>query len=125
LGICASVGADWIEIETECDDGWTTARNLMQRLRIADTVRRYLLGDDMPRSLRFELRVEGDDRLIRVDGTERIFRGMRIAGDTRWSGSCQIDDCHVTVTTTGSATVDAIESTDANDLTDDPPRRPS
>jgi len=78
-----------------------------------------MLGNDTPLSLAFDLRVEVNDRLIHVDGIERTFRGMRIGGDTRWSGSCQIDDCHVTVATTGSATATAIEATDANDLTDD------
>jgi hypothetical protein len=125
FGISATLSTGSIEIDTELAERWTPHRNLKQRLQVADAVRHYLLSHDADLTLPFDLRIESEDRLVHVDGIERTFHGMRIAGDTRWSGTCEIDQRHVTVTATGPATVEAIETTDATDLNDNPPPRPS
>lgn len=120
LGICATLADGEIEIGTELA-GPRSTTGLTQRLNIADALRHYLHGHEGDLTLPLDLRVEPEDRSIRVDGVERTFHGMRVVGDDRWSGSCVADDRHINVTTTGSAAVDAIETTDAEDLNDSPP----
>jgi len=73
--------------------------------------------------LPLELRAESEDRRISVDDVEHVFHGVRVVGGDRWSGSCEVGDVRITVSITGSATVDAVESTDGHNLGDSPTMR--
>jgi hypothetical protein len=44
-----------------------------------------------------------DDREHTVDDVARTFRGVRIEGDPRWIGFCDLDGIRLTTTTTSTA----------------------
>lgn len=108
-----------IEVDTDSIERRAPA-SLHQRAQISAALTHYLHDLQASLVLPLELRVESEDRTISVDGLERVFRGLCVAGSDRWSGSCEVGDVRITVSITGSASLDAIESTDGHDLNDSP-----
>jgi hypothetical protein len=123
LGICATLGDGEVTVDTELAEHRMIA-SIELRRQVADALLHYVHRHEEELSLPLDVRVEPRDRTIRVDGVEQTFHGAQVAGSTRWSGSCVVGGRHITVTTTGLATVDAIETTDASDLSDSPPPAP-
>jgi len=121
LGISGRLDGADVEIDTMLSDRWARRPGLEQRDRIAQTVWHDLFADDDIVSLPLEVRIDSADRVITVDGEEQTFSGVRIAGTSRWSGSCFVGDLLIRVTVTEPAVVRAIVSTDGDGLDEFPP----
>jgi len=93
------------------------------RLRVADELSRFVLEHPDPVGLPWRIDVSPETRTVLVDDIATDFAGVRVLGGTRWSGSAQVGDLHITITTEDPAVVTAIQRCDDRQLSEfEPPR---
>lgn len=86
--------------------------------RIAELVWHHLVGGEVDVALPMSLCVEAEDHEIAVDGRPVRFAGARLAGSQRWTGTADLDDVRVIVTSDGPSRLSAIATCARPELPD-------
>ena len=118
LGIQARIADREVSVDTSND-----VQRVDTRLRVADELSRFVLEHPDPVGLPWRIDVSPETRTVLVDDIATDFAGVRVLGGTRWSGSAQVGDLHITITTEDPAVVTAIQRCDDRQLSEfEPPR---